>query len=502
MSLMTSPASVSNDALARVPPEQRPRIYSVPPSVSSSGQEVLELGEMAGIYLDPWQQLAVLAMLGERPDGKWAAEEAAITCPRQNGKDEILIVRMLGGALLLDEPLIVSSAHAFDTNMETMMRLDQAIEHSADLSRRVKTVNRANGKEGIVFNTGNRVRFRARTKGGARGFSGDLVILNEAMELPEKAFGAMRPIISARPNPQIIFAGTAVDQWQHDNGVVFARVRRRGIEGAPNLAYLEWSAHLGEPANDDPAAVDPDLAASEESWQQANPAFGHRIIARTTRNELGSMDPRTFAVERLGIGDWPSVDEEDEQTITATMWKACVDESSAPLDPVALAVDVTPDRAFASIGVAGKRADGLPHVELIERRRGTSWVKDRLVALVAKHTVSTTVIDSGSAAGSLIEGLEAAGLDITPCSMREFVQACGAFYDAADDAALRHLDQPELNAAARAGRPRNLSDSWAWNRKAGDVTPLVAVTLALWGLDTAPESVYEGSGRGILSFGG
>jgi hypothetical protein len=501
MPSMSSPVRERPASLDSVPPEQRPRIYSVPEYASTSGPEAIDLGKIAGITLDPWQELALRDLLGERPDGKWAAEEAGITCPRQNGKDEILVVRMLAGLFLLGERLIVCSAHAFDTNMETMLRLEEAIESSDYLSKRVKSINRANGKEGITLKGGQRVRFRARTKGGARGYSGDLVILNEAMEIPEKAFGAMRPLISARPNPQIIFAGTAVDQWQHDNGLVFARVRSRGIACDENFAYLEWSAHVGDPAEDNPSRVPVEIMESEEAWQQSNPAFGHRIIASRTRNELASMDDRTFAVERLGIGDWPSTDEEGEQLFTPEKWKATYDPDSAADDPVSFAVAVTPDRAFAAIGAAGQRPDGLPHVEVVEHKRGTGWVVDRMLELTRKHRTRSVVLDGGGPAASLIPKLEEAGIEVETISTREYGQACAAFFDVVDQETLRHLDTPELRAAVRAAKKRTLGDAWAWARKGTDATPLEAVTLALWGAGTTADSVYEDEDYGVRSFG-
>jgi hypothetical protein len=62
-------------------------------------------------------------------------------------------------------------------------------------------------------------------------------------------------------------------------------------------------------------------------------------------------------------------------------------------------------------------------------------------------------------------------------------QACGAFYDATHSGSLRHIDQPLLNTALGAARKRSLGEAWAWHRMdATDISPLVAVTLALHGL--------------------
>jgi hypothetical protein len=45
---------------------------------------------------------------------------------------------------------------------------------------------------------------------------------------------------------------------------------------------------------------------------------------------------------------------------------------------------------------------------------------------------------------------------------------------------------------------RPLGDAWAWSRKSSgvDISPLVAITLAVWWLAAVSESVYES--RGVL----
>jgi hypothetical protein len=66
----------------------------------------------------------------------------------------------------------------------------------------------------------------------------------------------------------------------------------------------------------------------------------------------------------------------------------------------------------------------------------------------------------------------------------EMARACGALYDAVmDTKSLRHLGQPDLDAALAGARKRDLGDAWAWHRKDStvDISPLVAVTLAAHG---------------------
>lgn len=458
---------------------QRPRILQVPEFVSSTGAEAVELAAMAGLHLDPWQQLVMGNALGERPDGSWAAFEVGVEVPRQNGKGGILEARGLAGLFLLGERLIIHSAHEFATAEEALERMAQILEANEDLSRRVKAVKRSHGQEGIYLLNGQRLRYKTRTKGGGRGFSADCVILDEAMVIPGAFLGALMPTLSARPNPQLWYAGSAVDQEHMEHGVVFARVRDRAIRGEdPSLAYFGWS-----PAFDKPSDIPPEVAADPVTWAQANPALGIRIGVEHVANEHRSMDSRTFAVERLGVGDWPPTDENEGQVISSEAWAALRDDGSGIAGPVWLAYDMPPDRSAAAIAAAGRRADGLYHVEVIAHERGTGWVADRLDKLVKKHGSDLPITDSTGPAAALLPELQALGVRVVTVSAKEHAQGCGLIFDAVDRKTVRHLGTPELAAAIKGAVKRPLGDAWAWSRKSSavDISPLVACTLALWG---------------------
>ncbi len=462
---------------------QMPRVCSVPSYVSSAGREAVELAALAGLELDEWQAFVLEHALGERADGRWAAFEVGVLVPRQNGKGGILEARELAGLYLLGERLLIHSAHQFDTSLEAFRRLLGLIESSPDLERRVRRVSRSHGEEGIELRGGQRIRFRTRTKGGGRGFSGDCLILDEAMILPETAHGALLPTLAARPNSQVWYTGSAVDRWVHEHGVVLARVRQRGLAGGdPSLAWFEWSLDAAEPG-----AVDERAAADPATWAEANPGLGIRISLEHVANELRSMDPRTFAVERLGVGDWPSVDGKPETVIDLDRWAELIDPGSSMVDPVCLAFDVNPERSWASIGAAGRRGDGLAHIEVVERRRGTGWVTGRLRELVQRHRPVMLACDGSGPAASLVAELEQAGLELMVLDARDHAHGCGLLYDAVEQGTLRHLGTPELAAALAAAAKRPVGDAlWAWSRKhsAADISPLVACTLALWGLLT------------------
>lgn len=412
----------------------------------------------------------------ERADGKWSAFEVGLIVSRQNGKGSIIEARELAGLFLLGERLILHSAHEFKTAQEGFRRVLALVDNTDFLRKQVKRVNAAHGDEGIELRTGARLRFVARSGGSGRGFSGDCVILDEAYNLSASAMAALLPTLSARPNPQLWYASSA----GMDSSEQLRRVRERALAGGdPGLAYAEWSAP--EDADlDDPQA-----------WAQANPALGRRIPQEFVERERASLPEVEFARERLGIWDAGG----KSAVIAPHVWASVADSRSQAVGRPVFALDMTPDRSRVSIGMAGSRADGRAHVELVENRNGIDWIVDRCTELNKRWRPDSFVIDAGSPAGALVTTLKAAGLPILTVGTREVGQSCGAFYDAVQSGSLRHIDQPLLNTALGAARKRLLGEAWAWHRMdATDISPLVAVTLALHGLVKA-----SGAKRGGLT---
>ena len=476
---------------------QQPRISLYPEYGSSAGQEAIDLAAVAGLYLDEWQQTALKRALGEGPDGKWAAFQVVLVAPRQNGKNAVTEARELAGLFLFGDRLIIHSAHMFDTSVEAFLRLEAMIDGTPEFSRRVKSISRAHGSEGITLMNGQRLRYRARTKGGGRGFTCDLLILDEAMDLPESTVGAIIPTLSSRPKPQIWYSASAVDQLVHDNGVALARLRERAFKGdQERLAYFEWSFDA-----ESPELVDDVTAGDPAVWAQANPALGLRITPEYVADERNALDPRTFAVERLCVGDWPNVSGETS-IIDLAHFRSLTDTKSVAVDPVCFAIDTTPLRSHTAFGVAGKRKDDLYHVEIVEHRRGTGWVIDRAVELWEKHQPVAFIIDGRSPAASFVHALEERGVKVVVMNSTDQAKASGGFYDAIEQSQIRHLGTQELETAIRGAGQRTLGDAWAWSRtnSTTDISPLVAVTDALWGIATQEgPSVYES--RGLLVMG-
>jgi hypothetical protein len=457
-----------------------PRVLLAQECSGSRGREAVELAAAAGLRLDPWQVFVLERALG-LCDGRWAAFEVGLNVARQNGKGAVLEVREIAGLFLFGEELIIHSAHEFATSQEHFRRLENLVRDTPALHEQVKRYSHSHGEEGIELRDGRRIIFKTRTKGSARGFSCDLLVLDEAMVISDAAVGAMVPTLRSRAaatehGPQVWYAGSAVDQEVHDHGVVWSRVRERGVNGDdPDLAYFEWSVDA-----DHPSLVSDEMAEDEELWALANPGLGIRITAEHMRREQRSLDPRTFAVELLGAGDYPRTDGVLSTVIRLEDWLALKDALSEVLDPVCVAFDVSPDRT-AAVAVAGTRADGLFHVEVIKHRSGTGWLAAYLAGVVERQDPAVVVCDGFGPAASVVREVEEAGVKVFAMTSGEHAQACGRLVDAVNERTVRHLGSDELLAAIRGAKTRPLNDAWAWSRKNSnvDICPLVAVTLAL-----------------------
>lgn len=460
-----------------------PRIRSVRPYRRTFGIRAANFAKRAGLELFDYQRAALRDLMAVDELGLWVHFETAMNMARQNGKGAILEALELWHLFEGGTQLVIHSAHEFKTSELHFQRLEHLIRTTPELASRVAAIKHSHGQEGIYLPDGRSLRFYTRTRSGTRGFSAGLVVMDEAMVITEAAHGSMMPTLRAQTRekaphgPALVYAGSAVDEMVHDHGVVFARIRERGLSGNdPSLGYLEWSVDAGHPLD-----VTDDMANDHELWAQANPGLGKLIAVDHMERELRSMDRRTFAVELLGVGAWPDVEGTGSTLIGLEQWLELTDDRTEMSDPVVLAFDVSPSRR-SSIAAVGPTDDGRLLVELVDSRDGTSWLPARLEALVERHDVLELVCDGYGPAVSIANQIAEAGVTVRRLDTGEHGQACGRLVDAIAEGTIRHLGQEELTLAIKGAKPRPLGDAWAWSRRnsAVDISPLVASSFALW----------------------
>lgn len=471
---------------------QEPRIRVVPPYVSSAGQEAIEVAELAGLFLDPWEKLVLVDALGENDMGRWAAFRVGLEVARQNGKGAVLEARELAGLFAFGERLIIHSAHEQATASEHFERMLRLMEGVPEFDRRILKVVRGKGSEAIKLRDGFRIFFKTRTGGGGRGFTGNLVVFDEAMMLAAAFMAALVPLMAAQSmvgDPQLWFAGSAVDKQKTEHGIEFSRVRSDALKGVARLAYFGWNAPF-----DDPGAVPAGALDDPAMWALANPGMGIRISEQYIADERLALGAREFAVERLGVGDWPDPSENPDQVIADDAWDGLVDPGSKRVGAVSFTFDVTPDGRKASIAVGGHREDGLEHVEIVEHRDGTDWLVGRLEQLQDAHSPESIQCDARNpAASKFVDDLTNRGVRVEEIDSADHAQACSGLVIAVRDQTFRHLGTPEVKAALKGAGKRPLGDGWAWSRKNSsvDISPLVALTLALRKAELMHGSAYE-----------
>lgn len=466
--------------------QQTPRLQLAPPFAYNSGDDAVEFARRIGVPLDPWQQLALRNGLGRTADGTWSAFEVCVICQRQNGKGSITDVLELYALFVLGLPVIIHSAHRLETSRKAFRVIKGIIERNPDLARRCKPINPSD--EHIETIGGCRLEFRTRSGSGGRGLTADLLILDEALELTEEQIAAIVPTLAAIPGAQLWYTST-VPQFAEQH---LCKVRAAALDGAPRLAYVEWGVDRG--AN---AAETQRILADPAAHAAANPAYGRRLTAERLADLRRILGDAKFATECLGI--WPEL--ATGAVLSPARWRDMLDRESRRSGPVAIMLDVTPMRDHGTIGLAGERADGLEHLQLLDYRPGTAWMVARAAEWkqVLGDDLVCFVIDAKNGAMSLLDDLREVGItvpddperpergDVLVLDAAATSAATGQFIDAfrADPLRFRHLGQEPADQAVENAKVRQIGDAGqiAWGRKASevDIGPLVAFTGARYG---------------------
>jgi phage terminase large subunit-like protein len=434
--------------------------------------EIRQVLDWARLILDDWQESFLFGALRTGWDEKWAAFEVAGITPRQNGKGAIQEARQLIGLFVLGERLQVHTAHEFKTCSEHFLRVKALVENSDELERQVRIVRTGAGEQGIELHTGERLRFLARSRSAIRGFSADIIYFDEAFELPVATIGSVLPALSARPNPQAWYFSSA----PHFTSDFLHSLLKRAESSDPGPLFLRaWE-------NDADARPD-DVGV----WRRANPALGKRIEESFVTSEMRTLCSTPegiaeFKRERLGIregGDGSA------GVVSQARWAELATADPGRIDSVAFGLAVASDASWASVGSAGRLANGDLYIDNVHFEPGTSWVVGYLSRLYEKKRLPIRLDPAGSE-GAFLRPLKEAGVEVVEVTSREYQQACGELLAAVEAGKVRHLNQAALNRSVAAAGKRDVGKEggWVWVRPgAVDISPLKAATLALSGVE-------------------
>ncbi len=429
--------------------------------VSTGWPKVRDQCAQFGVRFDDWQHGAGELIFAKRADGSFAASigGVVISIPRQVGKTFLVGALVFALCLLRPGLQVVWTAHHSSTSGETFRTLKGFALRKKVAPHVLKVLE---FEEWIEFKNGSRIMFGARDRGFGRGFTNiGMLVFDEAQILSEKALSDMIPTQNTAENPLLFFMGTPPKPT--DQSEAFSRKRSEALSGEDeDTAYIEFSADQG--ANPD----------DRKQWAKANPSFPKRTPDSAILRMKKNLDAESFVREALGIWD---EDVSDDSVLPG--WASRVDISSEIVTSPKIALDVSPDRRWAAFGAAGRRSDGLLHVEIVDRRPGTAWVLEKAAELESKY--GPILVQTRSPAQAFVAPLREAGFQVEEVSKADHAQAVGQLIDAVTNNGLHHLGQQNLDSAVKSARLQRSEDVDVWGRRSSkaDICGLVAVTLAL-----------------------
>lgn len=432
----------------------------------------------------PWQQ-HVADVTGELDDeGHLWYPETRLLVPRQSGKTQLILTRQVDRMLNGKQrgwgvrPLGVFTAQTQALAREKLVEEWHPIIEGSELNEVLlpgkQGFVRSNGREQFRWVGGGRMITSAPTATGGHSLTCDVVDYDEAFAAKDaRVEQGLGPTQITRPSPQFNVTSTAGGSAA-DSPYLWEKVEdgRARVEAGVDsrVAYFEWA-----PEED----ADPD---APDTWVSCSPAIGHTIDVRRIAIQNDKLSADEFA--RAYLNRWTG---SLARIFPALQWNAARDPQSTIVGRLWMAVDVSPSPSgsrTAAISIGGYRADGRIHVEIVEHAAGTSWVADRVGALTRKWSVDRLYLDPFGPVGAILHDIkDKANVNIEEVDARTMIAACASFHQGLLDGSVRHLGQPELDAAAEGAAKRQVLDSWALARRtsSSDICPLVASVLVHWG---------------------
>lgn len=473
---------------------QVPRFNIAPAPVgftSFDADDAVEYAAFYGLTADEWQETTCQSWMRRRK-GRWCSSTWGITVSRQNGKNGSLEIVELYGTAELGLKFL-HTAHEVKTARKAFSRLkyffgEKASDPTArfpELNALVREVRNTNGQEAIILTNGGSVEFIARSKGSGRGFTVDVLVLDEAQDLQDSELEALLPTISAAPSgdPVTIFMGTPPSDLG-DKGEPFVRARDGALDGSDKrIAWVEFSAEGNI------EAMKPDeltrFLDDRKNWAQANPALGGRINIDTIITERSRFSDASFARERLNM--WPEFGTKSSPIPAGPWGKRALTKVPEDWPLAALGLDMNHERTKVTIGVAAFSDKGI-HLEIAEDAPFSEDGTDALVKWIferAKRKIPV-VIDAFSPIRSIEPALKKKGCMVRILNAHELSQACGGLYDAVmKDRSVTHFGQEVLDSSLAGSVKQKFGDggAWKWNRRGldTDLTPIMSATAAHYG---------------------
>lgn len=447
------------------------------PDRPTLGPAVAAVAEKLGQPLMPWQRQVADVGLELLPDGRPAYRTVRLAVPRQSGKTTLIlgweIQRALGWAQTLGAAQrIVYSAQTGNDARKKLIEDQVPILERPKVKKliSIRQILKGMGNEAVVWANGSRLVLLASSEDSGHGKTVDLAIKDEMFaDTDDRRDQALIPAMITKDYAQVVEASTmgTADSIPWNAGVDLGRsmVDRGAREG---VAYFEWSA-LPTDDPEDPA-----------TWRRCMPALGLTQSEAAIRHAFTTMKLDEFRRAFLNI-----TSASEERVIPQASWDLCCTSDDFDRTADVLGIDTNPERSASSIVACGN-VDGVPHLEVIEYKPRTDWLVDRAVELARQYRAPLAV-DMKGPAGQFVADIRRTdrSLRIIEVTSDQLPAACGEIYDRIVNQKIRIRRDEDLDGAAAGAAKRVVGDRWAFVRKSSkaDICPLMAATVALWGVE-------------------
>lgn len=443
--------------------------------------------------LYPWQEWALihaLEIVGDLgKDWRFRYRTVLFLISRQNGKtvlseviasfflNVLCVENIFGTSLSLDKAEEVWEAVIYD--QETV----------PELSGEIERVSRTNGNKRLILKGLRQYKVGAPTRRAGRGDSNDLVMLDEIREQRDwETWAAAAASTNAKPNGLIMCFSNAGDP----DSIVLRQLRSQAIaliDGSDasdfggsvdgeTLGLFEWSAPEG--------AVTDDM----DALAQANPALGYGYLTeRALLSNRSTFPENKFRSECM----CQQVETILPQPFPDGAWLGGLDDRSeiAPEAELFFGIDLSQNRRWTCIAVAGIREDGNFHIEVVDRRIGTEWALRWFAERQTRGMMNLAFQGRGCPVTGLAEQIctlpnvnriAIEGSDLT-AGWGRFWDAIAASEPESGRGGVRifHLPQPVLDAPAKTMQMRNLGGGVELPdrvKSPDDPSPLIACFVA------------------------
>jgi hypothetical protein len=411
-----------------------------------------------GLKLFPWQRWLLLHGLElDEETGLYRFRTVVVEVARQSGKTLMLVIAALWHIFCLDSKMVIGTAQDLTRSEKSWAEATEWAMQNDELSPLIEKISRGHPKV-LSLVTGCEYRVAAASRRGARGFTGDLVLLDELREHQSwDSWAAVSNTMNARPKAQAWAFSNAGDSlsvvlrylracahrdlgWPDgdaDADLLGEAEESLDFElGDHSLGWFEWSA------GPNASRVD------RQAWAQANPSLGHTEVTGNCVTEralvaaLRTSPPHVFDMECMCR--WVSL--ADGGPFPEGCWLGTQDNKARPAPDAksAICLEVSGGkRERAYIARAAEDVFGI-----WEDAPGTDWVVGWLCEHRDGYSVVVVRSGAGTPALSLIDGIEAAGLPLERWGAADVSAGHGLMFDAVRDGLVKHLAHPGLDMAA------------------------------------------------------